>query len=92
MDETPNPSSESDKLAAALAALEAERGRRRKAKWEAGEFTIPMRIVDEGETVDDIKLKPWGHDYPPDEIVIHIVNPSRPSSFPASNSGSRRTW
>jgi len=82
MDETPNPSSESDKLAAALAALEAERGRRRKAKWEAGEFTISMRIVDTGETIDDIKLKPWGHDYPPEAIELHIISPKPTVELP----------
>jgi len=82
MDETPNLLSEAEKLAAALAALEAERGRRRKAKWLAGELTIPVRIVDEGETVDDIKLKPWGRDYPPDEIVIHIIKPKPAVELP----------
>src|SRR5262249_5352949 len=87
MDETPNLLSEAEKLAATLAALEDERGRRRKAKWEAGEWQIPVRIVDKGETISTAKpLIPWGRDYPPEVIEIHIINPERGVELPEEQS------
>ena len=70
-------STEAERLEAADAAIERELTRRREAKWKAGEWTIPMQIVDRGETVSAANpLIPWGRDYPPELIELHIVNPA----------------
>src|SRR6516225_6428499 len=78
MDEQPSPPNELERLDAALAAVERERGRRREAKWLAGEWTIPVRIADPGTVgLDHVSrvLSRQSLEFPPEFIEIHIIDP-----------------
>jgi hypothetical protein len=59
----------------AVAALERESARRREAKWKAGEWTIPVRIVDPG-TIGLKIAQPQPPEFVPECLEIHIVDPA----------------
>jgi hypothetical protein len=64
-----------DIAAATLAELLREAARRRKERWLAGEWTIPVRIVDDGEQKPEDALSP-PCDGVPECLEIHIIHPA----------------
>jgi len=94
MDEQSSPPNDVARLDAAIAELERELGRRREAKWLAGEWTIPIKIVDEGKTLSEW-LAAYGEDatdpaqeeYPPEVMELHIINPDPQVEPPSAQWG-----